>query len=380
MNSIYLDNAATTKMDTEVISVITEVMQNFYGNPSSTHQFGREAKSLVETSRKKIASLLNIEANEIIFTSGGSEADNLVIINAVQNLGVTRIITTKIEHHAVLHTINYVKEKFKTNIVYLNVDKNGNINNTELQDLLNNRTEKTLVSLMLVNNEIGNILDVKKVSTLCTANDTYFHSDTVQAIGQIPLDFKSNSVNFFAVAAHKFHGPKGVGFAYVKKGTGILPLIHGGAQEKGARAGTENVANIVGMAKALEIAITNLEQNRLHCLELKEYFIHQLQQNFKSIQFNGDSAKLENSSPKVLSVRFKDHLPMLLFQLDMKNISVSGGSACQSGSVGGSHVLNEILSVEEAMKASVRFSFSKYTTKNEIDTTIQTLLELIPQK
>lgn len=367
MKLVYLDNAATTRIDDEVIEVMYASMKDNYGNPSSTHQFGRKAKSAVETARKNIAKHFNVSASEIIFTAGGTEADNLILHNAVLNLRVERIITSKIEHHAVLHTCEYLRNSKNIKIDYVHVDEFGAINTDHLEELLLNSESKTLVSLMHVNNEIGNVLDVKKVSDLCRKYGALFHSDTVQAVGHYPMDLQKTLVDFIVVSAHKFHGPKGVGFAFFRKGFGILPMLHGGEQERGARSSTENVHAILGMEKALEIALSNLEKDRTYISNLKEYFISQLKKIDRNIQFNGLSNDLEKGTYTILNVRFPYQNDMMLFSMDLAGISVSGGSACQSGSNKGSHVLAEILTEQENNKTSIRFSFSKYTTQEEID-------------
>ena len=377
MKKIYLDNAATTPILPEVIDTITEAMRANYGNPSSTHQFGRKAKSAVETARKNIAKCLNASANEIIFTAGGSEADNLVLRNAVTNLGVTTIISSKIEHHAVLHTIENLVKEFNIKVNWVDVDEEGNINLQHLETLLQQSEEKKLVSFMYINNEIGNLLDVSKVSELCVVNQALFHCDAVQAIGHYHIDVQKTPIDFFAASAHKFHGPKGVGFAYVKKGFGIFPMLHGGEQEKGARAGTENVHSILGMEKALEIASSNIDEETAKIQTIKSYFIDELKANFEGLEFNGVSESSLKSSYIILNVRFPKDYPMLLFNLDLKGIAVSGGSACQSGSNKGSHVLNTILNEKEALKTSVRFSFSKFISKEDMDYVIETLKGLI---
>ena len=378
MKKIYLDNAATTPIDKEVIEVMHKSMQENFGNPSSTHQFGRSAKASVETARKNIAKHFNVSASEIIFTAGGTEADNLILHNATINLDVKTIIISKIEHHAVLHTVKYLQKTYNINVAYVDVDANGDVDLNHLEQLLElHQTEKCLVSLMYVNNEIGNLLPIDLVSELCEKYNALFHSDTVQAIGHYQIDLQKTPIDFIAASAHKFHGPKGVGFAYFKKGFGIAPMLHGGDQEKGARSSTENVHSILGMEKALEIAVSNIEKDTIYVSELKKYFISELKSNFKSIAFNGNSESLDKSSYTILNVRFSNANDMLLFSLDLNGIAVSGGSACQSGSSKGSHVLEEILNELESEKTSVRFSFSKLTTKLEIDTTILKLKELL---
>jgi len=377
MKAIYLDNAATTKIDAEVLELMHVSMQENFGNPSSTHQFGRKAKSAVETARKNIAKHFNVSAPEIIFTAGGTEADNLILNNAVLNLGVQRIITSKIEHHAVTHTCEFLKRTQNITLDFVNIDASGNVDLQHLEELLSTSDDKTLVSLMYINNEIGTILSADEVCALCKKHNALFHSDTVQVIGHYHLDLQKTPIDFMAASAHKFHGPKGVGFAFFKKGFGVLPMFYGGDQERGARSSTENVHSILGMGKALEIAITNLEKDRVYIENIKQYFITELQKVSKEMLFNGLSSDLENSSYTILNVRFPVNNSMLLFSLDMAGIAVSGGSACQSGSSKGSHVLAEILKGDEADKTSVRFSFSKFTTKEEIDITLQKIRELL---
>jgi len=380
MQRIYFDNAATTPIAQEVVATITDVMTNHYGNPSSTHQYGRSAKALVEKSRKTIAKSLNCTASEIVFTAGGSEADNMILHNAVSNLKVKRILTSSIEHHAVLHTIEALKKDFDIEVDFVNVDPNGEVDYQHLEALLQQSELKTLVSLMLVNNEVGTILNLEKVIAICKNNHALFHSDTVQGIAHVALDLQKAPVDFIAASAHKFHGPKGVGFAVFKKGFGINPILHGGEQERGARAGTENLHSIAGMAKALELAVSNFEKDKIYISHLKQYFITQLQNSFNGIQFNGNSNHLDKSANHILNVRFGKDYPMLLFHLDLKGIAASGGSACQSGSNQGSHVLNTILSTQDALKTSVRFSFSKYNTKAEVDIVIGVLKDILLKK
>jgi len=375
MKTIYLDNAATTPILPQVIDVMSIAMANVYGNPSSIHHVGRKAKSMVETARKNIAKHFNASAQEIVFTAGGSEANNLILRNAVTNLGVTTIISSKIEHHAVLHTIENLQKEFDISIKFVDLDDSGNVNYKYLEHLLEQSDDKKLVSLMYINNEIGNILDLKLVSQFCLANKALFHCDAVQGVGHFNIDIKQTPIDFFVASAHKFHGPKGVGFAYIKRGFGIQPILHGGEQERGARAGTENVQSILGMEKALEISCANMQEESAYIQHLKNYFIEELKQNIKGIEFNGASES--ESSYTILNVRFPKDYTMLLFNLDLKGIAVSGGSACQSGSNMGSHVLHAILPEKEAEKTSVRFSFNKFNTREEIDYVIQTLIKLI---
>jgi cysteine desulfurase len=377
MNAIYLDNAATTNIYQEVIEVMQTSMAENFGNPSSTHQFGRKAKATVETARKNIAKHFNVSAAEIIFTGSGTEADNLILYNAVLNLGVTRIITSKIEHHAVLHTCEFLQRSRNIVLEYVNVDVLGNIDEFHLDTLLKASEEKTLVSLMMINNEIGNMLCMDSVANLCKSNKALFHSDTVQAIGHYEIDLQKTTVDFIVASAHKFHGPKGVGFAFFRKGFGILPMLHGGDQEKGARSSTESVHAILGMEKALEIAHNALQKDIAYIEGLKVYFISELMKISKEICFNGLSGDLDKSSYTILNVRFPVKNDMLLFSLDLAGIAVSGGSACQSGSNKGSHVLAEVLFDGEEDKTSIRFSFSKFTKKEDLAVTISKLKGLL---
>lgn len=377
MKTIYLDNAATTPLLPEVVEVVTKSMLGVYGNPSSTHQEGRKAKTAVETARKNIAKHFNAASNEIVFTSGGSEADNLILTNAVINLGVTTIISSKIEHKAVLETISYLQKTHQVKVFWVKVTPYGTIDEQHLQELLQKNEEKKIVSLMYVNNEIGTILNLEKIAILCKENNALFHSDTVQGIGRYIIDTQKIPIDFFASSAHKFHGSKGVGFAFIKRGYGIQPQLLGGSQERGARAGTENIHSILGMEKALEMAYANLDEDKKYIQKIKSYFIKKLQENFKDITFNGSSAEEDKSTYTIVNVRFPKNYTMLLFQLDMQGVAVSGGSACQSGSTIGSYVLNEILPKDEVEKTSIRFSFSKLNTVEEIDETIKILKKIL---
>ena len=373
MNTIYLDNAATTPLSPTVIQAMKETLEQQFGNPSSTHQLGRKAKALVEQVRKDIAKQLQVSAGEIFFTSGGSEADNTVLRSCVIDLGVQRIITSRMEHHAVLHTIEVLKEKHPITIEYVNLDTNGAVDLKHLEALLTEQTEKTLVSLMHVNNEIGNLLPIEQVATLCQQYQALFHSDTVQGIGHYSYNLKTLPIDFLAVSAHKFHGPKGVGFLFARKGSKLKGLLTGGAQERGMRAGTECTHNIVGLGVAFQEAYANLEQDSEHIKALKTYFIKVLKANFE-VAFNGNSEHLAKSSYTILNVRFPESKnKMLLFTLDMKGLAVSEGSACQSGAQQGSHVLQQVLNNEALNQASLRFSFSKYTTFEQLDQTITIL-------
>ncbi|WP_064967524.1 cysteine desulfurase family protein [Tenacibaculum ovolyticum] len=377
MKAIYLDNAATTPMLPEVVEVMQQSMLSNFGNPSSVHQFGRKARTVIETARKKIAKQFNVSAREIFFTAGGTEADNLILYNAVLNLGVKRIITSKIEHYAVLRTVEHLQKTYNITVDYVSVNEQGVIQLDDIESALKNTSEKTLVSLMYVNNEVGNLLPVKSVAILCKEYGAYFHSDTVQAIGRYQLDLQKTPIDFIVASGHKFHGPKGIGFMYVRKGISVKPMLHGGGQENGVRSSTENVHAILGMEKALEISYNKLEEDKKHISAIKNYFITELKTNFKGIQFNGESDNLEKSSYTILSVRFQLKDKMLLFNLDLSQIAVSGGSACQSGASKGSHVLMSFLKEEDVTKTSIRFSFSKLTTVKEIDFTVGKLKEFI---
>tara|TARA_R100000935_G_scaffold1439_1_gene4461 strand:+ start:12422 stop:13570 length:1149 start_codon:yes stop_codon:yes gene_type:complete len=380
MKKVYFDSAATTQLRSEVIRCISEVLKTEYGNPSSTHAYGRSAKSLLENARKEIAKHLNVTAAEIIFTSGGTEADNLIINSCVRDCGVTRIISSKIEHHAVLYAINEMKEKHNIVVEYVKLDDCGHVNYEHLEQLLSDTSHKTLVSLMHINNEVGNILDIKRTALLCEKYNALFHSDTVQSVGHYEVDFAEIPVHFAAVAAHKFHGPKGAGFAFIRKNTGLKPLIFGGAQERGLRAGTEAVYAIAGMAEALKISYQNLDKERAYITDLKDYFKEKLTSEIPGVQFNGSCDDNTRSTYTLLNVCLPispEKAMMLLFQLDLHGIACSRGSACQSGSSKGSHVLTEILSEEDMMKPSIRFSFSSFNTKDEIDYVVGVLKTFI---
>lgn len=380
MKKVYLDSAATTQMRDEVIQKMVTVMKDTYGNPSSTHAFGRSSKSLIENARKTVASYLNVSSSEIIFTSGGTEADNLALNSAVRDLGVRRIITSKIEHHAVLYTVNQLKNCFDIKVEYVDLDNCGNINSAHLEELLKKSPEKTLVSLMHVNNEIGNLMDIHSVGNICRDNNALFHCDMVQSIGHYNIDLAKIPVDFTAVSAHKFHGPKGVGFAFVRKNSGLKPLIFGGEQERGQRAGTESVHNIVGLEESLKIAYENLEKEKAYILSLKHHFIEQLRNEIPGVKFNGSCQDHDKSTYTLVNVCLpvtQEKALMLLFQLDLKGIACSKGSACQSGSDKGSHVLNAFLSQEDLAKPSLRFSFSHYNTKEELDYVVEVLRDFV---
>lgn len=371
MKQVYLDNASTTELRDEVIEAMTDVLKNNFGNPSSTYSTGRSAKAVIETSRKQIAKYLNANSQEIVFTSSATEANNWVLQNSIKNLEVQRIITSKIEHHAVLNTVFELEKQYGIEVVFVKLLENGNINMNHLEELLKDE-KPTLVSLMYVNNETGNILDVQKVGELCREYKSYFHSDTVQAIGKIRMDLQKLPVDFIIGTAHKFHGPKGIGFVFARKGIPLKPLFFGGSQEKGIRAGTESTHQIVGLAKALELSYNHLEAEKEHILSLRKYLIKQLDQNFKGYKINGDLNGIYN----ILNVQFpfsESITSTILFSLDMKGIAVSRGSACQSGSSLPSHVLEEILPKNQLNKPSIRISFSHFNIQEDVDRLIEAL-------
>jgi cysteine desulfurase len=359
---VYLDNAATTPMAPEVIEKMSEVMKNHFGNPSSIHGYGREAKAVIEIARREVGKLINAEPKEIIFTSGGTEADNMAITAAVKDFGVQRIISSEIEHHAVIHSIENLEN---VKIDFVNVSDTGMIDLVHLEELLKS-DEKTLVSLMHANNEVGTLLPIKKVSELCKKYDAFFHSDTVQTMGHYKIDVQEMGADFITCAAHKFHGPKGIGFLYVNKNLNISPLIQGGAQERGLRGGTENLIGIAGLAEAFKMTNVDIEGHINHVQGLKNYMMAELKKSIPTVQFHGETDP-DKSLYTVLNVCFPDfeNKSMLLFLMDLDGIACSGGSACTSGSSTGSHVLRGINA--DSNRPNARFSFSRYTTKAEID-------------
>ena len=371
MKKVYLDNASTTQLRPEVVQEMTKILSEDYGNPSSTHSFGRNAKSILELSRKSIAKQLNVSAQEIIFTSCGTEANNWILRSAVKDLKVKRIITSKIEHHAVLYPVQDLQREFDIQVDYVAVKPNGEIDITDLVDLLSQET-KTLVSLMHVNNETGTLLNVEKVGRICEQHNALFHSDMVQSVGKTEIDLQHLPIDFISASAHKFHGPKGIGFAYVKKNSGLQPMFFGGEQEKGLRPGTEAVHQIAGMAKALELSYAHLESERNHILELRNYLINRFEIEFPDFSINGTLDGIYTIL-NILLPFSDDKTAMILFHLDMKGIAVSRGSACQSGSIKPSHVLAEMLSNEDLRKPSLRISFSHYNSKEDVDLLIQAL-------
>lgn len=372
---VYLDNAATTAMDPEVIEAIIPIMQNNFGNPSSVHSFGRSSRSIIERARKQVAGFINANPGEIVFTGGGTEADNLVLRGAVNDLGVNHIITSKIEHHAVVDTAEVVGEQSNIKVSFVSFDEKGYVDLSSLETLLEeNKDKKTLVSLMHANNEISNMIPLKKVSDMCKRYGAYFHSDTVQTMCHFEFDVRALGIDFLTCSAHKFHGPKGIGFLFINENIQLKPIITGGAQERNVRAGTENIIGIVGLAKAMEVAYRDLEAHQKHVSGLKSYMIEQLEEIVPGIQFNGDP-KGDNLYT-VLNVQFpnSDMDEMLLYNFDIEGIAVSGGSACSSGSNVGSHVLRNI--GVDMSKPAIRFSFSKNNTKEEIDYALNVVKEL----
>ncbi|MFZ9754581.1 MAG: cysteine desulfurase family protein [Bacteroidia bacterium] len=369
---IYLDNAATSPLDPEVIEAMIPVMREHYGNPSSTHAHGRKAKGMLEEARGTVAKLIGCSPAEIFFTSGGTEADNLALRSAVKDLGVKHIISSPIEHHAVLHTAEELAHAGLAELHLLPILPNGHVDLAALESILQNHSN-CLVSLMHANNEIGNLLDLSRVSSLCQQYGALFHCDTVQTMGHYPFNLAEMGIDFLAGAAHKFNGPKGVGFANVRKGRKISPQITGGAQERELRGGTENIYGAIGLAKALEISYRDLDHKSQHIEGLKSRMIQKLKSEIPGIAFNGDAEG--NSLYTVLSVSFPAHEvgPMLLFNLDLAGISASGGSACSAGSNAGSHVIRCLN--PQTDRTTVRFSFGKFNTENDIDATVAKLKE-----
>jgi cysteine desulfurase len=370
---VYLDNAATTPIDKEVLKSVYEVMESHYGNPSSIHTHGREVRTLIEKARKSVASLLHASPSEFFFTSGGTEADNMAIRCSIIDYGIRNVITSVIEHHAVLHSLQDLERSGLIQLNYVNIDESGSVDYQHLEELLDIH-ERSFVSLMQANNELGTLTDIERVGELCEKYNAIFHCDTVQSMGHYPHDLNKLKVHFLVCAAHKLHGPKGVGFLYINHKIKINPMIFGGSQERNMRGGTENVYGIVGLAKALEIAYAEMEEHHQYIQGLKSYMIDQLRINIPGIEFNGETDS-EKSLYTVLNVSFPemDMAEMLLFSLDIAGISASGGSACSSGTNIGSHVLNGIQA--NPNRPAVRFSFSKYNSKEEIDYVIVKLKE-----
>ena len=374
--NVYLDNAATTPLDPLVLDAMMPYMTEHFGNPSSTHAFGRKTKNAIEISRKKVADYLNAEPSEIIFTSGGTEADNMALRCGVMDLGVKRIITSCVEHHAVGHTAEHLRDHFNVQVEYVNLNQDGHVNVQHLEELLSDDSLKTMVSLMHGNNEIGNLISLEAISNLCKKYKAYFHSDTVQTMGHYRFDMKALDIDFITCAAHKFHGPKGVGFLYINKNTPIEYMMSGGSQERGHRGGTENLYGIVGLAKAMEIAHDHMEEHQVSIQGLKTYMKEQLQEMIPTIIINGEENS-ERSLYTVLSVCFplSERSSMFLFNLDINGVCVSGGSACTAGSNVGSHVLAALPNSQNCQP--VRFSFGRFTTKEEIDYALEKVREMV---
>jgi cysteine desulfurase len=372
MARIYLDNAATTSLDPEVLEAMMPFLTEKFGNPSSIYSYGRETKLAIENARKSVAKILGANPGEIFFTSGGTESSNTAIHAAVNDLGCTHIISSPVEHHATLHTVEHLHHFAKVKLSFVHMLPTGHIDMAHLEELMAGSTEKTLVTLMHANNEIGNLMDIEKVSELCKKYDCIFHSDTVQTVGHYPFDLKKTRIHFLNGSGHKFHGPKGVGILYVNENINIKPYINGGSQERNMRAGTENLYGIIGFAKALEIATLRYAEDSTYMKGLKDYMASALVQNFPGVKFNGDTNG--RSLYTVLNVSFPltEKSDMLLFNLDMAGVCVSGGSACTSGANSVSHVIKSIdKDYEQAVP--IRFSFSRHTTKEELDLVLTTL-------
>tara|TARA_B100001029_G_scaffold33059_1_gene24978 strand:- start:1389 stop:2531 length:1143 start_codon:yes stop_codon:yes gene_type:complete len=378
--NVYFDNAATTPLRARVIDSINDCMKNHYGNSSSSHSYGRDNKSLLENARKSIASFINANENEIVFTSGGSESNNSILRSCVRDLGVKTIISSPIEHNAVLNVLDLLETE-GVNIKYVKLDKHGEVDLSDLEQILKSHQGVKLVSLMHINNEIGNLLDIDEVARICKLHNSFFHTDSVQAMGHYKIDLSFTPIDFLSASAHKFHGPKGIGFSFIRNGVNLNPFIIGGPQERGLRAGTEAVDRIVGMQRALEISYENHDSEKKHIQGLKKYFIEKLKSFFPEVYFNGHSEKMEKSSFKIVNVAIpinNSKSDLIDFHLDLKGIACSKGSACQSGSSKGSHVIEEFKNKNKILKKypSLRFSFSFLNTKKEIDYLIESLLEL----
>ncbi len=375
MERIYFDNAATTPLDPAVLEAMMPYLTEKFGNPSSIYSYGRETRMAVEQARKSVAKNLGAKPSEIFFTSGGTESSNTILHAAIQDLGCKHIISSPIEHHATLHTVEHLAKAHGIQLSWVKILPDGHIDMEDLGQLLNNSSEKTIVSIMHANNEIGNMIDIHEVGNLCKKHNAYFHSDTVQTVGHFPFNLKETPVDFITGAGHKFHGPKGVGILYINENIKINPLVHGGAQERNMRAGTENLYGIVGFAKALELASESYEKDSAYMQSLKQYMHDQLVQKIPGVSFNGDP--FGKSLYTLLSTNFPktDKTDMLLFNLDIHHICASGGSACSSGAQQGSHVIQALK--KEGEIATVRFSFSKNNTRQEIDQVVDILTTLL---
>ena len=372
---VYLDNAATTQIAPEVIDYMSELMKSDYANPSSIHHGGRKSRIIIENARKKVSSFLNTSPGNIFFTSGGTEADNMAIRCGILDNNISHAITSSISHKAVIYPLEELRDKNKITLNYIKFDNNGKIDIAHLEELLKN-SPRTFVSIMHANNEIGTIQPINEIGELCQKYNAIFHCDTVQTMAHYPIDLQKINVDFITGSAHKFHGPKGVGFIYISDNINIKPFISGGSQERNMRAGTENVHAIAGLAKAMELSFLNMDKDKDYISELKKYMIDQLKLNVNDIEFNANCIDFDSSLFKILSVSFPkiSESEMLLFNLDIHGISCSGGSACSAGNMSGSHVLDEIC--KDSNRTGVRFSFSRYNTKEEIDYTIEKIKEI----
>ncbi len=375
MQRIYFDNAATTALDPQVLEAMMPFLTEKFGNPSSIYSYGREGRLAIETARKTVAKILNAHPAEIFFTSGGTESTNTAIHAAVRDLGCRHIISSSIEHHATLHTIEHLHKKGEAALSYVKLLPDGHVDLDDLKELLSKSTEKCLVTLMHANNEIGNILDIHAVGNLCKQFGAIFHSDTVQTVGHFPFDLRNTPVHFINGAAHKFHGPKGVGILYINENVKINPYIHGGSQERNMRAGTENIYGIVGFAKALELATKNHEKDSAYINDIRMYMMQQLQEHIGNISFNGDVTGKSLYTVLNVAIPKTEKSEMILFNLDINNICASGGSACTSGADQGSHVIRSIKN--NPNEIAIRFSFSTHNTKEEVDVVVEKLKELI---
>ena len=373
--NVYFDNAATTPIEKKVLDKMIPYMENGFGNPSSIHKRGREIKSAIEKSRSRVAEILSCEPGEIFFTSGGTEADNMFIANTVVEKKIDTIITSKIEHHAVLHCCEYLNKSKNVNIKFVNINSSGELDLEHLEDIIR-KNSKSLVTLMHGNNEIGNINDLKTISKICEKYDTIFHSDTVQTVGHYHIDLNEINMQGIVGSAHKFHGPKGIGFLYLNNKHKISPFIHGGAQERNMRGGTENVYGIIGLSEALTLSYNNIEDHKSKIQKLKKHMINSLKEKIKGVKFNGMSSSIDKSLYTVLNVSIPniEDQQMFLFNLDINNIAASAGSACSSGSDSGSHVLKEIQTNSDHV--NVRFSFSKFNTLEEVDYVVDKVVEI----
>lgn len=377
MDKIYLDNAATTPLSPEVIDAMVDTMKMNFGNPSSIHSFGQDAKILIENVRRQVADYLHVTPAEIIFTSCGTESNNMIIKSSVDHLGVERIISSPMEHKCVSESVLDMKNRKGVEVSYLRPNEKGDIDLNKLEELLKSSDKKTLVSLMHANNEIGNIVDIKRIAELCKENNALFHSDTVQTMAHMNLDFSEIPVDFASCSAHKFHGPKGIGFAFVRKASGLKGIITGGPQERSLRAGTENVAGIAGLGKALELSLENMEAYTQHMQEIKQYAIDRVSAEIPGVKFNGRSSEKDNSLYTVVSLLLPYKNPLIGLQLDMKGIAVSQGSACSSGASKPSMVMMMVLSEDEMDHCTpLRVSFSHMTTKKDIDALVEALKEI----